>query len=119
MIEAAGLNPIFEKKRAEFYKRSNERIEKIFNYINSDGLLGDYDNKTAAILCNGTLYNVIVDWLQEGASGRVLDYSLPIITFNLNAFKIEYQRNELNEYIDKMLSDLEAFDTSIFKEVTA
>jgi hypothetical protein len=118
MIEAAGLNPVFEKKRAEFYRRSNERIEKIFNHINPNGILNSYDNKTATLLCNGTLYNVIVEWLQEGAAGNVLDYSLPIIIYNLNAFNLPHQKSELDEYTADMISDMEQFDSSIFKEVS-
>jgi hypothetical protein len=104
-------------KRAEFYRKSNERIERIFNFINPKGLLEDYDNKTAAIICNGTLYNVIVEWLQDGASGNVLDYSLPIIIYNLNAFNLTYQKSDLNEYTNKIVLDMERIDSSIFKEV--
>jgi hypothetical protein len=119
MIEAAGLNPKFEKKRAEFYGSSNDRVEKIFLYLNSEWQLADYDSKIAALLCNGTIYSVITEWLQNGAQGNVMDYVIPIVTYNLNAFNIKYQREDLDRYIDKMIRDMEKMDFTIFKEVTA
>lgn len=117
MIEAAGLNPKFEAKRAEFYKKSTERISTLFDHIHMKGTNYQYDSKIAALICNGTLYSVITEWLQEGASGQVLDYAYPIIIYNLNAYKIEFTDDELSEYVDRVLLDLQNFDSQIFKEV--
>lgn len=107
MIEAAGFNPVFENKRCEILKRSDERIEKIFSGLKKMGLLSIADAKTCAILCNGTMYSIITNWLQEDDNQKLTNYILPIVIFNLNAFQIEYNQNDLVNYINEMLSDME------------
>lgn len=106
MIEAAGFNPVFESKRFEILKRSNEKIEKIFSGLKKMGLLSIADAKTCAVLCNGTMYSVIANWLQENNDKKLTDYILPIVIFNLNAFQIEYNPNDLINYINEMLNDM-------------
>lgn len=117
MVEAVASNPAFEKKRAELYKRSNQRIEAIFNQLHSLGQLLEYDSKTYAIICNGTMYNVIVDLLQGGIEGKITDYAYPITIYNLNAFQLSYDKSIVSGYIEKMISDMELFDTSIWGRV--
>lgn len=107
MIESAGFNPVFESKRCEILKRSDERIEKIFSGLKKMGLLSIADAKTCAILCNGTMYSIITNWLQESNDKKLTDYILPIVMFNLNAFQIQYNQNDLVNYINEMLDDME------------
>lgn len=112
MIEAAGLNPLFEKKRAEIFRKSNDRIERIFEKLKSQGFKTSYDAKTCALICNGTLYYVITDWLQGNCQNQLIDYAYPIITYNLNAFKLEYQEDQVIQYINEMMAEMEKY----FKE---
>lgn len=107
IIEAVGLNQTFEQKRAEIFRKSHERIEKIFVDMNSGGTLKTYDPWVATLLCNGTLYSVIDDWLQGEGKTNLVDYAYPIIVFNLNAFKIQYEKSDVENYISEMIADME------------
>lgn len=107
IVEAAGLNPEFELKREEIYKKSHERIVKRFIKMNSNGFLKSVDPWTATLLCNGTLYSVINDWLQGDGKTNLIDYAYPIIIFNLNAFKITYDETEVQGYINEMIIEME------------
>lgn len=114
MIEGIGNNPRFEKKRLEIFRNSNERIERVFKGLSSQRLLDISDLKIATLLCNGTMYHVIMDWLQGERTVKLTDYSYQIITFNLNAFKINYQNSDVKLYINDMLEELET-DFTMFE----
>lgn len=107
MVEAAGLNPVFEAKRAEIFRRSNERIEKIFETMKSNGFSAPYNTRTCALLCNGTLYHVINDWLLRDSNRMLTGYAYPIVIYNLNAFQLDYQKLQVIQYIDEMMMDME------------
>ena len=109
MIEATGLNPLFEKKHAEIFDKSNLRIEHIFEILKAHGFPAAYDAKTCALICNGTLYYVINDWLHRDSSKKLTDYAFPIVTYNLNAFKLEYREEQVHVYIDEMMTEMEKF----------
>ena len=107
IIEAVGHNPTFELKRAEIFRKSHERIVKRFVKMNSKGSLKTIDPWIATLLCNGTLYSVIDDWLQGEGKTNLVDYAYPIITFNLNAFKISYEELDVQTYISEMIIEME------------
>lgn len=116
LIEAVGLNTVFEQKRAELYRRSNQRITEVFDRIHSGGQLLEYDSKTFAVICNGTMYNVIIEWLQEGVQGNITDYIYPVVIYNLNAFCLEYDKEEVITYIRTMTAQMEDFINRYEKE---
>jgi len=114
MIEGIGDIPRFEKKRLEIFNNSNERIERVFIGLSNLKLLDISDTKISSLLCNGTMYHVIMDWLQGDRTVKLTDYSYQIITFNLNAFKIDYQNSDVKLYINDMLEELET-DFTMFE----
>jgi Transcriptional regulator len=107
IVEAVGLNPEFEVKREEIYRQSHERIVKRFIKMNSSGYIKNIDPWIATLLCNGTLYSVINDWLQGDGKTNLVEYAYPIILFNLNAFKIPYDESEVQGYINDMIIKME------------
>lgn len=106
-VEAAGLNPVFEEKRSQLIMKSNERIDQVFSNLNKSGQLNLSDTKLAALLCNGTMYSVIVDWLQRNDETLLLDYAYEIICYNLNALNIDHEEIKVREYIRKTVIDME------------
>lgn len=106
IVEAAGLNPLFELKRAEIFRKSNERIVKRFIKMHDKGSI-ESDPWVATLLCNGTLYSVINEWLQSDDRKNLVDYAYPIVTFNLNAFKFPYKEADVKASIDEMILQME------------
>lgn len=106
MVEAAGLHPRFEQKRAEIINQSNERIVTLFTRMKQHGKLSTADARIAALLCNGTQYSIVMDWLQRETTESLTDFAFPIITYNLNAFKIPYADLDVNQYITETLTEV-------------
>lgn len=107
IVEAAGLNPAYEIKRNEIFNKSHERIVKNFVNMNSNGKLKTADPWIATLLCNGTLYSVITNWLYSDGKTNLVDNAFQIITFNLNAFKIPYEEADVQKYIDEIIAEME------------
>ncbi len=111
IIEGIGKNQTFLKKREEIFENSNDRIEKIFTELCQNGLLDIPDVKTGTLLCNGSMYSVIIDCLQHERASKLTDYSYQIITFNLNAFKLDYHTYDVKLYISEMIEELDTVFT--------
>lgn len=107
MIEAAGMNPKFLEKRAGIFKKSDERIERIFSSLEEIGFKSPYDPKTGALICNGTLYYIIIDWLHGDCRNKLTDYAKPITIYNLNAFRLDHDEGDVAGYIEEMLYEME------------
>lgn len=108
IVEAAGFNQVFDQKRSEIFAKSNARIEQIFITITAKGALKSTDPRLAAIICNGTMYSVIIDWLQGNGTNHLLAYVKPVIVYNLNALGIPYDEGKVDFYIQEMISEMEA-----------
>lgn len=109
LIEAPGFDPLFEKKRAHTFHKSNERVEHIFKNLCKHGHVHIQDTKTAALLCNGSLYSVVMEWLQQNRTQPLTEYAYPIIIFNLNAFQLKYVEEMVQTYITETISDIDTF----------
>lgn len=64
VIEAVGLNPRFEQKRAQISKGSCERMEQLFTMLKEKNLINVPDVKIAAIAYDGS-YSVVHYLLQQ------------------------------------------------------
>lgn len=117
MVETAGMVPSFETKRSELFKQSNHRVELIFENLIKNKKLEYSNPRTAALLCNGTMYSIIMDWLLGIDKKKLTDYALPIINYNLNAFKIKYSEPEVKEYIKETIMDMDKLKTECEKSM--
>lgn len=52
----------------------------------------------------GTLYNVIMTWLQDASTNGLTDYAYALTIYNLQALKIDYSDNHVKEGIAEVLS---------------
>jgi AcrR family transcriptional regulator len=107
MIEASNLGPDSEQKKGEIINQSNERVISIFNKMYEKGELKDADPKIDALMCNGAMFSVITDWLRQEKKTNLTDYAFQIVTFNLNAFRIAYNDDDVKKYIRELLEEIE------------
>ncbi len=103
LIEAVGLNPRFEQKRAANNKRFSVLLEEFFGEMQRKGIINLPNIKIAAISFMGSVYTFITDWLQEEAAIDPVEYSYPLIVYNLQALGIKFEENEIRESIHSAL----------------
>lgn len=104
LIEAVGLNPRFEQKRAANNKRFSVLLEEFFGEMQKKGIVNLPSTKIAAISFMGSVYTFITDWLQEEESTDPVEYAYPLIVYNLQALGIMFNENEIRENINSALS---------------
>lgn len=105
MVEAVGLNPRFERKRAEATKSFCDDAEVHLRAIGEKGKIDIPDVKIVAIALIGTMYNAISYWLQNDEEVKLTDYAYTLIVYNLQALKIEFDKEALRKYIEEVLTE--------------
>jgi Transcriptional regulator len=105
LIEAVGLNPRFEQKRAEIMAESANRMKKLFDFLQEKGLINTPDNKIAALACDGATMNIIMNWLLSAETADLTSYAFALAVFNLQALKIPFQADEVRKYIRNFLEE--------------
>ena len=108
MIEAVGLNPRFEEKYAELMRKSVSDIESNFEPKKEQGLIYAPDIKVAATAYIGAIHNVITCWIRDNTNSDLCDSSFPLVTFLLQAIKLEFNAIEIKQSIDEILEELES-----------
>lgn len=109
LIEAVGLNPRFEQKRAAIAQQSCDRMEQIFKTLQEKGVISITDAKVAALAFEGT-FNVRTYWLQNKETNSLVEYAYPLVVYNLQALKLEFKPEEVKTHIDEILVELENSD---------
>lgn len=103
LIEAVGLNPRFEQKRAANNKRFSMLLEEFFTEMQKKGIINPPSIKIAAISLMGSVYTFITNWLQEEDATDPVEYAYPLIVYNLQALGIKFNENEIHDYIHASL----------------
>jgi len=89
LIGSIGLNPHFEKKRTVDHQKISLVFEKIFEEMMQKKVIITPNAKTAAILFTGSIYSIIIHWLQEDNLIDLVEYTFPLIVYNLQALGIQ------------------------------
>jgi TetR/AcrR family transcriptional regulator, fatty acid metabolism regulator protein len=89
LIGSVGLNPHFEKKRSADYQKISIIFEEIFRKLLQKRAISAPDAKVAAILFTGSIYSIIINWLQEDQSIGLVEFTFPLIVYNLQALGIK------------------------------
>ena len=105
LIEAVGLNPDFERKRAEVTQKFVAYTASHFEQMKEHNNVSIPDVKIFSLAFIGTLYNVIMDWLQNNNSNSLTDYAYALTIYNLQALKIEYKEDRVKTGISEILND--------------
>ncbi len=104
LIEAVGLSPKFERKRTELTQKYADYTSGYFKQMKECNMASIPDVKIFSLAFIGTLYNVIMEWLQNTKASTLTDSSYALTIYNLQALKIDYNENRIKEGIDEVLS---------------
>lgn len=104
LIEAVGLNPKFERKRAEVTEKYVSYAADAFEKMKLWADVSIPDVKIFSLAFIGTLYNVIMEWLQDDNPNSLTNYSYALIIYNLQALKIYYDDNKVKRGITEVLN---------------
>jgi AcrR family transcriptional regulator len=105
LIEAVGLNPKFERKRAEVTRKYVNYTAEAFEQMKEWATVSMTDVRICALAFIGTLYNVIMEWLQDNSTNSLTDYAYPLTIYNLQALKIDYSDNKVKGGIEEILNE--------------
>lgn len=103
LIEAVGLNPAFESKRAEATKRFVDFTAGHFSQMKAAQLIQIPDVTISAMAFIGTLYSIIMEWLQSDGSTPLTDYAYALTVYNLQALQVPYDDARIQAGIASMI----------------
>ncbi len=89
LIGSVGLNPHFEKKRTANHQKISLIFEEIFIKLLQKRAIRAPNAKAAAILFTGSIYSLIINWLQDDNSVDLVEFTFPLIVYNLQALGIQ------------------------------
>lgn len=104
LIESVGLNPRFERKRAEVTQKYVNYTAGYFEEMQQCNNVSIVDVKIFSLAFIGTLYNVIMEWLQNANTNSLTDYAYALTIYNLQALKVEYKATKVKEGIEEILN---------------
>ena len=106
LIEAVGLNPRFEKRRYEITQKYVSYTSNYFEQMKQAGDLKTPDVKICSLAFIGTLYNVIMEWLQSDAPNSLTNYAYALTIYNLQALGVAYDDKNVRQGIDDVLKNV-------------
>lgn len=108
LIEAVGLNPEFNKRRWESIQQSWESMEERFDmFINrSKTPVNIPDARVASLAFNGTMYNLVLDWVEGKQETDLTESAFALSVYNLQAIKVSFEEEELKQYVKELLDEL-------------
>ncbi len=106
LIEAASINAEFEKKMSDNIKINCNRMEERLQSFKIKGLIQVPDTRIAALAFEGSLYYLIIDWLEKESNVKLTDSAFTLVIYNLQALAITFNVDEVKEYINEVLDEL-------------
>lgn len=103
LIEAVGLNPRFEQKRAANNKRFSMILEDVFSGMQDKGIIRLPNVKVAALSFMGSIYTFITNWLQEEGELNPVEYAYPLVIYNIQAIGLKFNDEDIRNYIHEIL----------------
>ncbi len=104
LIEAVGLNPKFEIKRTEVTQKYVNYAADAFEKMKVWADVSIPDVKIFSLAFIGTLYNVILEWLQGNKPNDLTDYAYALTIYNLQALGIDYDKEKIKDGISEILN---------------
>lgn len=103
LIEAVGLNPRFEQKRAANNKRFSMILEDVLSGMQEKGIISLPNVKVAALSFMGSIYTFITNWLQEDDESSPVEYAYPLVIYNIQAIGLKFKDEDIRNYMDEIL----------------
>jgi Transcriptional regulator len=108
LIEAAGLNPEFNKIRWESIRQSwesmEERFQKFITRCKTPVKIPDA--RVASLAFNGSMYYLVLDWAEGNQETDLTDSAFALSVYNLQAIKVSFEEAEIKQYVKELLDDL-------------
>ncbi|MGD8400816.1 MAG: hypothetical protein PVH64_07770, partial [Bacillota bacterium] len=102
LISSVGLNPDFERRRVASYQRIALFFEEIFKSLLQKKIIRVPDAKAAAILFTGSIYSIVTYWLQENIPIDLVEFTFPLVVYNLQALGIQCTDSDLKIIHDQI-----------------
>jgi AcrR family transcriptional regulator len=93
LISSVGLSAEFEKKRIADHQKISLVFEEIFRRLLEKKVIRVPNAKMAAVLFTGSIYSIITHWLQESTTSDLVEFTVPLIAYNLQALGIQFSSN--------------------------
>lgn len=106
LMEAAGINPEFQKIRMKSIMESCQVMEGWFKRFKVHHLVNIPDERKAALIFEGSFYYLINDWLESHSSIQLTDSGYALCIYTLQALKISFDEEEIRWYIKEVLDEL-------------
>jgi AcrR family transcriptional regulator len=103
LIGSVGLNPHFDNKRNADHQKVSLICEEIFKKLLQKKTIRIPDPKVAAILFTGSIYSIIINWLQDGQAPSLAEFTFPLIVYNLQALGIQCTEHDIKTIYDQTL----------------
>ncbi len=103
LIEAVGLNPHFEQKRAANNKRFSGILEEIIVQLQEKGIINVPNAKVAAVSLMGSVYTLIIDWLNDDEDTNPVEYAYPLTVYNMQALNMKFEPERVQQIIEDIL----------------
>ncbi|MDF2937910.1 MAG: transcriptional regulator TetR family [Paenibacillaceae bacterium] len=110
LVEAAGVNPAFQKMRMESIKVSSGAMERWFTRFAASGSANIPDVKAAALIYVGSFYYLIQDWLESEQELKLTDSGYALCIYSLQALGITFKEEDIRRYIAEVLEELSQGD---------
>ena len=107
LLEAAAINPEFQRIRTDSIKKSAQTMAVWFERFKLHNTVNIPDAKVAALIYEGSFYYLINDWLEADSPVQLTDHGYAFCVYNLQALKIAFEEAEVKGYIDEVLKELE------------
>lgn len=106
LMEAAGINPEFQKIRTESIKESCRTMSEWFKLFKKCAHVNIPDERIAALIFEGSFYYLINDWLMSDSSASLTDSGYGFCVYNLQALNITFEPETIRKYINEVLEEL-------------
>ena len=107
LMEAAAVNPEFQRVRAESMRESAQDMTIWFERFKLHEAVNIPDARVAALIYEGSFYYLIDDWLESDASVHLTDYGYSLCVYNLQAMKIPFEEESVRQYINEVIKELD------------
>lgn len=107
LLEAAIINPEFQRIRYNSMKESAQEMAAWFERFKLHNGVNIPDTKVAALIYAGSYYYLINEWLESDEHIPLMEYGYAFCVYNLQALKIPIEESEVSECIDEILNELE------------
>ncbi len=113
LLEAAIINPEFQRVRNNSVKESAQEMAAWFERFKLHNVVNIPDTKVAALIYAGSYYYLINEWLESDENIPLTEYGYAFCVYNLQALKIPFEEAEVRAYIDDVLCKLEKSDKEV------